>query len=381
MTSTGYLLVPLMLLAILSRPGWVIVALFVSAIFADASIANPGGRSIPVGWFFALLVIGRVGCEIVLGRGRLRDDVLIRMLPLALFLVSCIVSLLSALVFFEGRVIVLPGSAGLQQVLAGPFQFQPENVNQLIYLGLIFGLVYATAHLSSSLPEREIPIWIDRAMRWSCSIASAVTLWHIASFTYDVTFPADFFHSDVSSKAWDQGLLDDLRRPSGPFSRAINSRLFLQHVLVLFLSTVPDFGGSCKRAVPVARYLHALDFNVDDCLFGGVRVHRRRRPRSTVRQPASIPAAAAAIGATGPRSQTAAILSSDNCTPGRCFGRSFCAQQRRACDDYRHRVNSTRRPPCPMRFVLQSIAWHGKFSWKLTEWVSASGATDQAAVY
>lgn len=216
MTITGLILGPLLCLAILLPPGGVLVACFAATVFADGAIINLGGRTMAVGWFFALLVIGRVLFEIAIGRTGLRCDILYRLLPLVLFILSCFLSLIVALALFRGQVIVLPGSAGLQPQLAEPYRLMPENINQHVYLVLSLLFVYAIMHLMAPLKLPELLLWTNRAMRVSCGLATAVIIWHIASFNYGIWFPASFFHSDLHSGAWDQGVAG-VQRPSGSF--------------------------------------------------------------------------------------------------------------------------------------------------------------------
>lgn len=226
MTITGLVLLPLMLVVAMLPAGWLIAGLLVFPVFADASIANPGGRAVPVGWFFVLLLAGRLAIEMILGRTGLRMDILQRLVPLVLFIASCVLSLLVALGCFAGRVMVLPGSAGFVPWLAEPYRLMPENINQLAYLGLTLLLVYLSAHFASAMSEEERAIWIRRGMIASCGFASLVVAWHILSFSHGVWFPGDFFHSDVSSDAWDQGMGEDSRRPSGPFAEPSNLAYF-----------------------------------------------------------------------------------------------------------------------------------------------------------
>lgn len=216
MTSTGYLVLPLAVLLLWLPRAWSIPAIFLAAVLADAAVANPGGRPVIVGWFVALLLIGRVAASIAVGHSPLRLDILRRMLPLALFIAAAMLSLLLALAFFKGEVIVLPGSAELDPSLARPYSLTPENLNQLVYLGLVFLLVLALAHIAAELDLEGLAAWTDRAMRWSCGLAAAVVAWHVAWIALGVWFPAGFFHSSAHAGAWDQGILG-LRRPSGPF--------------------------------------------------------------------------------------------------------------------------------------------------------------------
>ncbi len=218
MTSTGYVALPLCLLVLWLPRAWSIPAILIAAsLFADAAIANPAGRPIQIGWFVALLVSARIFWSIGFGQSSLRLDVLRRLTPLVLFIFASVTSLLLALAFFQGRITVLPGSAGLDPVFEQPYRLTAENVNQLIYLGLIFAFVYAVSHLAAELGPADLAAWIDRAMRWSCGLAAMVVAWHVAQSSFGIWFPSDFFHSNVHAGAWEQGIAG-MPRPSGPFA-------------------------------------------------------------------------------------------------------------------------------------------------------------------
>ena len=218
MTSTGYLALPLCLLVLWLPRAWSIPAILIGAsVFADAAIANPAGRPIQIGWFVAVIVSARVFWSIAIGYKPLRVDVVGRLTPLAMFIFASVTSLLLALAFFQGKITVLPGSAGLDPGLEQPYRLTAENVNQLIYLGLIFAFVYAVAHLAAELDTAELSAWIDRAMRWSCGLALAVVVWHVGQSAWGIWFPGDFFHSSVHAGAWEQSIAG-VQRPSGPFA-------------------------------------------------------------------------------------------------------------------------------------------------------------------
>jgi hypothetical protein len=217
LTTTGLLLAPLFCLAMLLPPGWVLVAGLTATVFADGAVVNAGGKTVSVEWFVGLLVIGRVLFAMAAGRSGLRADILERLLPVLLYGLSCVASLLIALAWFQGEVIVLPGSAALNPLLAEPYRLMPENVNQLVYLALLLLLVYAVVHLASELPFDNLVTWIDRAMRCACGLATVIVLWHIASIRLGVWFPGGFFHSNLHSGAWDQ-MVAGVQRPSGSFA-------------------------------------------------------------------------------------------------------------------------------------------------------------------
>ena len=218
MTSTGYVVLPLCLWLLWLPRAWSFPAILIAAsVFADAAIANPAGRPIQVGWFVALLVSARVFWSIGFGQSGLRLDVLRRLAPLVLFIFASVTSLLLALAFFQGRITVLPGSAKLDPLFEQPYRLTSENVNQLIYLGLIFAFVYAVTHLAAELDMADLAVWTDRAMRWSCGPAVVIVVWQVAQSAFGTWFPSDFFHSSVHAGAWEQGVAG-LPRPSGSFA-------------------------------------------------------------------------------------------------------------------------------------------------------------------
>jgi hypothetical protein len=210
---------------------WSIPAILIGAsVFADAAIANPAGRPIQIGWLIALLVSARVFWSIAVGQNRLRLDVVRRLAPLAIFIFAGVTSLLLALAFFQGKITVLPGSAGLDPLFEQPYRLTAENVNQLIYLGLVFAFVYALTHLAAELGTAELTAWIDRAMRWSCGLALIIIVWHVAQWS-GVWFPGDFFHSNAHAGAWEQAIAG-VQRPSGPFAEP--SALGYFYIMYLF---------------------------------------------------------------------------------------------------------------------------------------------------
>lgn len=233
MTVSGILLAPLLMALFLLPRVYAIPALYLGAVLSDASMLNVGSRPLLVPWFVALLVITREAWTIVIGGARLRIDVLQRLAPMAAFVIACCLSLIIALAFFQTDVMVLPGSAGFDLKLTEWFHFVPENLNQLVYTGLIFVLVTVMANLAADLEREQLGLWIDRAMRWSCALATVAIVWHVASFTFGIWFWDDFFHSSIKSGAWEQGGFGDMAgRPSGSFSEP--SELTYYGVMLLF---------------------------------------------------------------------------------------------------------------------------------------------------
>lgn len=220
MTVSGVILLPLMLLLSMLGPGMVMLGCFLFAIFADAAIANLGGISIPVGWSFAVLVIARVGLNIAFFGGRVRPELVTAVMPLGAFVAACSFSLLAGLLLFTGKIMVLPGSAGLDMSLVEPYRLMPESLNQLVYLYLTLLFVYALAELALDQSLARIEAMLTRAVRVSCAVATVVVLWQALSNLLGVWFPAGFFHSDLHSEAWDQGLFLGISfgRLSGSFS-------------------------------------------------------------------------------------------------------------------------------------------------------------------
>lgn len=235
MTLSGIILFPLFMALFVLPRAMAIPALYVGAVLSDAAIVNLGGRPLPVPWFVGLLVIARELWVIVVGRNRLRLDVLQRVLPLAAFAIVSCASLITALAFFQYDVVVLPGSAGFDLKLTEPFRLMPENLNQLVYTFLIVLLVAFVANLAADLDAPELSRWVDRGMRCSCALATTAVLWHIASFSAGVWFPDKFFHSSVKAGAWAQGGFGDLtNRPSGSFAEPSELTYFYAMALFYF---------------------------------------------------------------------------------------------------------------------------------------------------
>ena len=217
MTSTGLVLMPLLCLAMLLGRRSAILACLMATVLGDGAVINVGGRMVSVEWGAGLLLIGRALVEIGIGRAGLRPDILRRLLPLLLYALSCVVSLLVALALFKGEIMVLPGSAALNRLLAEPYRLMPENINQLVYLLLILLYVYALAQEAAALATQELERCIDLGMRCSCGLATAIVAWYIASLATGLPFPSDFIHSGSHAGAWDQAVAG-VPRPTGSFA-------------------------------------------------------------------------------------------------------------------------------------------------------------------
>ena len=241
MTSTGLVLMPLLCLAMLLGPRSAILACVVATVLNDGAVIDSGGRLVSVEWFAGLLLIGRALVEIGTGRAGLRPDILQRLVPLMLYALSCAASLLVALALFKGEILVLPGSASLNRLLAEPYRLMPENINQLVYVLLILLFVYAMAQVATGLATEELERAIDVAMRCSCGLATAIVAWFIASRTTGLPFASDFLHSGSHAGAWDQAVAG-VPRPSGSFAEPSALSYFFSAHLFYFWQRVRRTG-------------------------------------------------------------------------------------------------------------------------------------------
>jgi hypothetical protein len=219
MTITGLIIIPLGLLIILLPWRYSLLALPALATLNSAAVVNIGSFGLQPGYFFGMLIITRTAVELVLFDTRLNAGVLKMLTPLLLFTIICFVSIWVGLTFFQGKIMVISSTAGLNLDLAQPYTLQRQNLTQPFYMMLNVGIVYALAHQVARLPMHQLATTLDRAMLGAILFASLVVVWELANFHYGVTFYADFFHSNVGYySAHGQVLFGEILRASGPFS-------------------------------------------------------------------------------------------------------------------------------------------------------------------
>jgi hypothetical protein len=138
--------------------------------------------------------------------------------PLLLFTIICFISIWIGLTFFQGKIMVVDGTAGLNLDLAQPYTFQRQNLTQPFYLLLNIGIVYALANQVARLPSGQVTATLDGAVLGATLFASLIVVWEMAGFYYGVPFFPDFFHSNAGyAEAHGQVLFGEILRVSGSF--------------------------------------------------------------------------------------------------------------------------------------------------------------------
>lgn len=219
MTPTGLLVIPLGLLIILLPWRYGLVALLVFATMDSAAVVNLGSFGLQPGYFFGLLVIVRTVVEITVFRTPLSARILGIMTPLFVFAIVSVVSIWIALTFFQGRIMVISSTAGLNLDLAQPYTFQRQNLTQPFYLFLNMAILYCVAHQIARLPLDTLGRTLDRAVLGATLFAAGVAIWEMANFYAGVPFAEAFFHSNAGyAKAHGQVVSGTILRASGPFT-------------------------------------------------------------------------------------------------------------------------------------------------------------------
>jgi hypothetical protein len=219
MTLTGLVIIPLALLIILLPWRYSLLALPVFATLNSAAVVNVGSFGLQPGHFFGMLLIARTAVEIVVVAAPLNAHVVRMFTPLFLFTIICFISIWVGLTFFQGKVMVIGGTAGLSLDLAQPYTFQRQNLTQPFYLVLNVAIVYALAHQVARLPPNHVSATLDRAVLGAILFASLIVIWELAHFHFGLPFFSNFFYSNAGYfSAHGQILFGRILRASGPFS-------------------------------------------------------------------------------------------------------------------------------------------------------------------
>jgi hypothetical protein len=201
MTLTGYLLLPLSLLAILLPWRYAFLFLFLTSGLSDAAIINFAGIGIQPGYLFLLLVVFRIVLEMLAHDEFVKRSLLYRMFALVVFVLSSSLALFTASLIFTGSVDVVTGKDGLQLSLARPYtQLRMENIAQLSYIILNAAGVFCIAHKLGRMQPGTAASTVHRS---------------IIAFTLGADI---FFHSNVGyiaafGQSYEYGI-----RVSGPFA-------------------------------------------------------------------------------------------------------------------------------------------------------------------
>lgn len=217
MTATGIVLLPVELAAILLPLRWMIFVVPATMIFESASVLTIGSLGLQPGFAMAALVVLRVIFEATLGRCSVPLAIMPSVISLLTFIFITILSLWTAVLFFQGKVLVVGGTDGFQLNAAAPWFFRRENMTQLVYLGLNGSFVLALAGALCRLPPDELARAIDRGFVTMIVLAGLLCLWQELSFVTGIWWPKEFFASNpdfVNSVG--QTMLGTLR-VNGPF--------------------------------------------------------------------------------------------------------------------------------------------------------------------
>ena len=209
---TGIVLIPLGLLLAIMPWRYCIAGLMVFAMMSPAAVLNAGSNGLQPGYYLALLLIGRVGIQIMTEGFVLNRFVISRMVPLFWFMALSFLVLFIALCFFETGVDTAPGNASL---MVRPFRLGRENFTQTFYLIENIFLLYAIAH--GSARQRDMEQAWDRAMECGLLFAVLICAWQFLSLYGAVPFPSDFFYSNAGYTRADSQSMAGLFRINGPF--------------------------------------------------------------------------------------------------------------------------------------------------------------------
>jgi hypothetical protein len=233
-TSTGIVFLPLGLIVIFLDWRWNLSLLAVASTLGAAAVLLVGSFGLQPGYYIALLIIGRVTLEACLGRIALPREIAGPLLTLILFVVIGLITLWTAVLFFQGKVIVLGGTDEFKLTAASPYQFRRENITQFCYLLFSVALTVALAIRLCRQPIDEVVRIADTAIVVAIVACSALCLWQWVSFNSGLPWPHDFFFSNPSyAPREDQELAGGLR-VTGPFSEP--SALAFQYSGFLFFA-------------------------------------------------------------------------------------------------------------------------------------------------
>lgn len=231
-TQTGIVLLPLGLLVIFMDWRWNLALLAIASTLGAAAVILVGSFGLQPGYYIALLIIGRIALEACLGRITVPREISGPLLTLLLFVVIGLVTLWTAVLFFQGKVIVLGGTDEFKLTAASPYQFRRENVTQFLYLVFSVALTAALAIRLCRQSVDEVVNIVDTSIVTSMIVCDILCIWQWLSFNSSLPWPHEFFFSNPSyAPRVDQELAGGLR-VTGPFSEP--SALAFQYAGFLF---------------------------------------------------------------------------------------------------------------------------------------------------
>lgn len=218
MTSTGYLFIPLGLIVMFTSWRWMLAVLLVSSALTAAAVVNVGSFGLLPGYYMASLVIARIMLDAVRGGLLVPRELSPPLITLMVFVAIAFVSLWCAVLFFQGKVVVLGSNDQFILTRASPYQFRRENLTQYFFLLLSVALAIGLALRLCRLPLKELNSSIDFAMIAIIGVCHLLCLWQWISFNTGLPWPHDFFFTNLGyAPRDDQEILGGLR-VTGPFA-------------------------------------------------------------------------------------------------------------------------------------------------------------------
>src|SRR5262245_32915895 len=121
---TGIIFIPLGLLLIVLPLRFCLIGLAVFTTMSAAAVVNVGTFGLQPGYYFALLMTARGTLDILRDGLKFNAFILERLRFLFFFIGICLLVLFLAVVFFQGAVETLPGSAGYKTDTIRPFHLE-----------------------------------------------------------------------------------------------------------------------------------------------------------------------------------------------------------------------------------------------------------------
>ena len=122
-----------------------------------------------------------------------------------------------ALCFFQGKIEVLPGSAGFKSAATRMFHFSRENMTQTAYLILNVALILHHGPSGARRPLGQLLKDWDLAIACALCFAAGIAIWQFLGMYAGLYFPADFFYTNAGYNRADSQTMAGLFRINGCF--------------------------------------------------------------------------------------------------------------------------------------------------------------------
>jgi len=245
-TPIGYVIIPVSLVVLLVRPGFLVPWAILVSVFQAASVINIGG-SFPVGispFFFVLVLIAsRFVPQYLTGRFWFSQDdpILTLFRPLTLFGLWGIASAFVLPLLFANTTVNIP-RAGMDSA-AQALHWSISNAAQAGYLLLDCVFLFNVTRFSSGHRGMEAIVW---AFRWAGVIAITIGAYQIIAHNTGLPYPTQFFNSN---EAWAQLGTEKILgawRLSSTFTEPSAAGAFFAAWSVFMLITVSDRATACR---------------------------------------------------------------------------------------------------------------------------------------